>query len=189
MAVSMSQARRLCSAAELRVVAASRRASLAALTPARLRQKIAVARKLRDKWRDQARRQRRARQGTARARGAASAAQETRTRRKAQLFQETLARFEKRLAAVEKAARLEARKKARARKKTRARKKARARKKTQATAGGALRELPRAKAREAAAAHADARRKSARFERTAQHRIQGHVSSRGRRHQAKRDKR
>jgi hypothetical protein len=205
MAVSLAQARRICSATELRVVAASQPAALEALTPGRLRQKIGVARRLRNKWRDQARRQRRARQGKAAARGAVRAAQETRTRKKAQLFQETLARFEKRRAALEKAARAarkksarEASKKGSARPRTRAGRKLarrqqaarkRAARKSTRAGGGLPRELPRAKGREAAAAHADARRKSARFERTAQHRIHGHVSSRGRRRQARRDAR
>lgn len=95
MAISASQAKALCNASELALVAASNRTQLAALSPAQLRQKVSRARKLRDKWRDQADRQRRAAQTK---QGARQTSDSARSAKKAQLFAEVLDRFEKRLA-------------------------------------------------------------------------------------------
>ena len=65
MAISMGRAKTLCSASELALVQASTRQELGRHSAARLRQKETRARKLRDKWRDQATSQKRAAQAKA----------------------------------------------------------------------------------------------------------------------------
>jgi len=95
MAISMSKAKSLCNANELALVAASSRTQLSALSPAQLRQKVSRARKLREKWRDQAERQRR---GAQTRQGARQTSASARSAEKAQLFAEVLERFETRLA-------------------------------------------------------------------------------------------
>lgn len=97
MAISMSKAKALCNANELSLVAASGRSQLGALSASQLRQKVARSRKLRDKWRDQAQRQRRESQTK---QGARQTSASARSAEKAQLFAEVLERFEKRLAKV-----------------------------------------------------------------------------------------
>jgi hypothetical protein len=97
MAISTSKAKSLCNASELSLVTASARLQLAALSASQLRQKVAQSRKLHDKWRDQAERQRRAAQAK---QGARQTSASARSAEKAQLFAEVLERFEKRLAKV-----------------------------------------------------------------------------------------
>ena len=82
MAISMSQAKSLCNASELALVAASSRSQLSSLTASQLRQKVTRARNLRDKWRDQFERQRRAAQSKQAARQTSASA---RSAKKAQL--------------------------------------------------------------------------------------------------------
>lgn len=101
MPINMSQAKALCSASELQLVEASRRDDLKKLTNAQLRQKITRARKLRDKWRDQAEKQRRESQEQQQARATAP---NERTRKKAELFAEVLRRFEEQLQKTERSA-------------------------------------------------------------------------------------
>ncbi len=98
MAQSMAKARSLCTKSEIELVAASSPKNLSKLSAARLRQKVAQARKLRDKWLDQAQQQRRAKQAAQQARGTSSA---VRSEQKAELFAEVLDRFEKRLQKVD----------------------------------------------------------------------------------------
>ena len=98
MAINMSQAKALCTASELQLVEASRRDELKKLTAAQLRQKVTRARKLRDKWRDQAEKQRRQTQEQQQAR---AMAKNERTRKKAELFAEVLRRFEEQLGKAE----------------------------------------------------------------------------------------
>ncbi len=97
MAVSMSEARKLCTSAELDLVLMSGTKRIGDLDAKQLQAKIRRARTLRDKWRDQSSRQVRETKTeqpekleTANARSAT----------KAQLFAETVERFEKRLAKV-----------------------------------------------------------------------------------------
>ena len=65
MAISMVRAKALCSNSELALVKSSTRQEIGRHSAARLRQKETRARKLRDKWRDQAAGQRRASQAKA----------------------------------------------------------------------------------------------------------------------------
>jgi len=94
MTISMSKAKSLCNASELSLVADSGRSQLGALSASQLRQDVARSRKLRDKWRDQAERQRREVQLK---QGARQTSASARSSEKAQLFAEVLDRFETRL--------------------------------------------------------------------------------------------
>jgi hypothetical protein len=98
MAISMVRAKALCSASELALVKASTRQEIGGHTAARLRQKETRARKLRDKWRDQAIGQRRSAQAKAGSRGAGA---NKNSAEKAELFDEVLGRFTAQLAKVE----------------------------------------------------------------------------------------
>jgi hypothetical protein len=93
----LAKARELCTAAELRLVRSSGQPALGKLGEAQLKKNVALARKLRDKWRDVTTRQRRRVQGK---RGAREADKDTRSRRKSELFTEVLARFESQLGRV-----------------------------------------------------------------------------------------
>ncbi len=110
MKVNLRSARALCTANELDLVVASGGEGLRALSEARLKQKVVRARTLRDKYRDLLRRQRLAarRPGAKPARDDANA----RTAAKADLFEQTLARFVDRLAQVQAAAKKAVAKKA-----------------------------------------------------------------------------
>lgn len=98
MAFTLAQAKTLCNASELKLVSASTRNEIGKLSAARLRQKIALARKQRDKWRDQAKSQRRATQEKQRGRQTSDNA---RSAKKAELFADVLQRFETQLAKVD----------------------------------------------------------------------------------------
>jgi len=94
--IDLSKARELCTAAELRFVESSRGRALAKATEAQLKEKIALARDLRDKWWDAFTRQRRQRKRErfSTARG------NVRSQQKSELFAEVLARFEAQLKKV-----------------------------------------------------------------------------------------
>ena len=94
---TLSKARELCSASELRLVAAGAPKEIGKLDEAQLKRHVVLARKLRDKWRDQATRQTR---GVQRATQARVTDDNARSREKAALFADLLARFEARLAKV-----------------------------------------------------------------------------------------
>lgn len=100
MVITVSKAKALCTASELTLVRASTVKEIGKLSVVQVRQKVDRARKLRDKWRDQAEKQRRTAQATHRARqvGASS-----RSVDKAELFAEVVARFEAQLANLESA--------------------------------------------------------------------------------------
>jgi hypothetical protein len=100
MAISMVRAKALCSNGELALVKASTRQEMGRHSAARLRQKETRARKLRDKWRDQAASQRRASQAKVGARDVEAAA---RSAEKAELFDEVLGRFSTQLETLESA--------------------------------------------------------------------------------------
>jgi hypothetical protein len=95
--ISRATASRLCTRPELDLVEASYPANAKLLSPARLRQKVGRARKLRDKYRDLARRQRSESRGKSAPRRSRPAAGHENTTRKAQLFTEVLDRFEAQL--------------------------------------------------------------------------------------------
>jgi hypothetical protein len=97
MAYDRRTIRELTTASEFGLVEASFAPAVRTLSPHRLRTSIARARRLRDKHRDLRRRQRLAqRERTGTKQGAAQ-----RTARKAAIFEETLARFTRRLEALE----------------------------------------------------------------------------------------
>jgi hypothetical protein len=98
MAISTSKAKSLCNANELALVTASARTQLNALSAPRLRQKVTLARKLRDKWRDQATSQKRTSQAKA---GTRDAGDNKNSAEKAELFDEVLSRFSAQLAKAE----------------------------------------------------------------------------------------
>jgi hypothetical protein len=94
MAISRSTAARLCTGAELELVDASSASRIRQLTPGRLQQKVRMARRLRDKYRDLARRQRLEARGKRAPQRSRPARGNVNTERKAELFDEVLARFE-----------------------------------------------------------------------------------------------
>jgi hypothetical protein len=95
MAYTMKRARALCSGSELELVAASFSAAQDAASPARLKAQIVRARRLRDKYRDLWRRQRLANRERTGTKVGARPGSNARTKEKAQLFEETLKRFER----------------------------------------------------------------------------------------------
>jgi hypothetical protein len=97
MAITRITAQRLCTAPEFELFEASLPPSAKQLTPGRLRQKVTRARRLRDKYRDLAKRQRLEARGKRAPQRARPAQGQENTERKAQLFQETLERFETQL--------------------------------------------------------------------------------------------
>lgn len=92
--VDLRVARRLCTDSELKLVWSSRPDALSALGAKELKKRVTLARRQRDKWRDNFTRQRRGAQQALAARVPAGA---TRSAEKAQLFDAVLARFEDRL--------------------------------------------------------------------------------------------
>jgi hypothetical protein len=88
----MSQVKALCTQSESALVQASRKPELEKLSPARVKQLAARARKLFDKWQGQGRSQARAR-----SRQVGSPDVDTRTQQKALIFKEALTQFESRL--------------------------------------------------------------------------------------------
>jgi hypothetical protein len=99
MAVTRQKAREVCNKAELELVEQSFQPEVKKLTPARLRSKISRARKLQDKFREQARKQHRALKAGRGGRPRKGA--NVRTELKARIFEETRERFENRLKAIE----------------------------------------------------------------------------------------
>jgi hypothetical protein len=98
MAVSIARAKSLCNTAELKLLRASTKSEISKLSASQLKQKVSRARTLRDKWNDQARKQRRTAQSAQRTRQAEGNA---RSLEKAALFTDALTRFETQLAKLE----------------------------------------------------------------------------------------
>lgn len=98
MVLTLAQAKSLCTASELTLVKASTRSEIGKYSVVQIRQKVDRARRLRDKWRDQADTQRRTTQAAHRARQVDSS---VRSADKAQLFAEVLSRFEAQLVILE----------------------------------------------------------------------------------------
>jgi hypothetical protein len=187
MAYTRTSAKRLLSAAELELYDMGRREGIAQLDRRTLVAKIKRARNLRDKYRDLFRRQRlETRERTGSKRGQSGVAN-VRTREKAELFGELLARFEAKLAKVDAAAKLAAQRAAKA--------------KAAAQAARGTRKGPSGKGAAAGKPAADARfgglisprAKSAiakrQLQKTRMTTIHAHVRSQGKRNQAKRDRR
>lgn len=211
MAISKPAARKLTTQSEWTLLEASYPSRVRELTPARLRQKITRARKLQDKYRDLARQQRGEARGKRRVKGTSPAEGNANTRAKQELFSDALSRFEAQLARVEaKAAKAGAagKRKGEAKGMARATGKGNADDKAKGSAKGSAiaKETARRKAKriakrmekrdaretsEALAVSARSRsaRKSAALARTGATTHHGHVGSRGRRKQARRDSR
>lgn len=94
MAYTVKEAKTLCTKPEFELVTMAHKSDLAALGPARLRQKITRVRKLRDKFRDESARQRREARGKADPRATRAAQGNERTVKKAEIFADVLERFE-----------------------------------------------------------------------------------------------
>ena len=176
MPIPIHQARDLCTKREFELYFASRPREITRLTAARLRSKIALARRLRDKYRGLAKTQKRIARGKQAPRPARTGTGD-RMRRKAKLFAEVMARFQQRLREVEDAAR--------GAEIAAARKKLAAKRKKKASA----RKRPGVKAAKPAPAtrKAEAAAKRSRLDRSGRKRIETHTSARGRRRQAQRD--
>ncbi|MBX3364749.1 MAG: hypothetical protein KF866_08300 [Phycisphaeraceae bacterium] len=101
MAVSISRAKTLCTAPEFALVSASSATAVKAMSADRLRDKIARARKLRDKYRDLAERQRRESRGKQSPRGKRPSQSNEATQTKQQIFAEAMERFQTALTRLE----------------------------------------------------------------------------------------
>jgi hypothetical protein len=97
MALNLRKAKELCNKSEWELVEASKRDAISTLNETQLKRHVARARKLRDKWRDQAVTQRRK---TQQAQNARTTSANARSAEKTEIFDEVLSRFEKRLAKV-----------------------------------------------------------------------------------------
>lgn len=104
MATTKKQAEKLCNKAELELFVNSLPAELKPLTRAQVFRKVQSARRLRDKQQDLLRRQRLASREKSGAKDGKSGAANARTEQKVVLFTEALARFEKRLEQLDRAA-------------------------------------------------------------------------------------
>ncbi|MBL0143604.1 MAG: hypothetical protein IPP91_16210 [Betaproteobacteria bacterium] len=196
MAYTTAQAGKLLNASEFALFAASRASDLKTLTTARLRAKLKRARALRDKFRDLFKRQRLATRARTGSKAGLSGAANQRTRQKAEVFTEVLQRFEKRLAQLEAAESRAARTKAAAQARLVLSRKRRA------DAAKVATRQPRTSSKAPAKPPrrvttgpqpTTERARSARYAMQAnvagQQAIRGHVSTKGRRNQAKRDNR
>ena len=232
MAINMKEARTLCSSSELQLVHSATQTEIVKLTPARLRAKIDRARKLRNKFRDLARQQRRESRGKSKPRSSRPAQGNEATKRKEEIFAEAIAAFEARLAKLagaqrKKAGKKTARKAGAAKKVTKKKvtkkkvakkvakktakkasnrtasavagkagsaptikpKKTTKKKRTLGSVDTGERKLSRTAVLIAQSEETRAIRSQKRQRRSGATKIQGHVSSRGRRNQAKRDSR
>ncbi len=101
MPLTRKQAQQLLTKAEFEFASQSWSPAILAHSPARLRQKISRARRLRDKYRDEARRQAAEAKGSRTPRGRRAAQTNRNTELKAKIFDEALNRFQQRLAVLE----------------------------------------------------------------------------------------
>lgn len=180
MPYTLKTARALCNADEIELVAASFPDPGATLTRARVISKLMRARRLRDKYRDLYKRQRLANRSRTGTKFGARPGSNARTEEKARLFDETLKRFEAKLAKLDAAER-----------------------KVLAAKAGAKRRAispaapPRAPAAKRSAPprrgymseHARQANRRQRLQRTGAKKIRAHVRAQGRRNQARRDAR
>ena len=189
MAVSAAVARKLCTAQEWTLVASSRGEALKALPPYRLKSKVTRARTLQDKYRALERRQAGEARGKRGARSTRPAQGNKNTALKTQIFAEALERYQRQLAAVERAAAKKPAGKAKASKA----KAAKAAKLTAKTRRGVARAARREDARTVAGKvqsfSARGARKAGQMEAAGKTRIQAHAGGRGQRRQTRRDSR
>jgi hypothetical protein len=186
MTIPAKDVKQLCTAAELQLVNLSFGQTLKGVTPARLRQLIAQARRLRDKYRGESQRQRRESRGKAAPRGRTPSRGNNRTVQKVQVFQETLDRFQ---AKLDKLCKPEPEKKAKAAAQPAPRKKAKSAAKAAATpaTSGTGKQARRLLRREKHDADTQSARQSNLQARTPRARLKGHVSATTRKAQARRD--
>lgn len=195
MATTLIQARKLLTAAELDLFAASRAPALNALTPVQLRGKLKRSRTLRDKFRDLLQRQKlamRERDGNKQGRSGVANA---RTEQKEALFADVLDTFTRRLAQVEAVQARAAEKAAAAEAKAKSKAKPAVPAKQPAKASPSAARSPKAPAQSPRASKTlGPTAESARVARhvmqpklAGQQKVHAHVAARGRRNQAKRD--
>jgi hypothetical protein len=184
MPYNRTAAKKLLNASELELFDAGRRDEIGALSAAQLRARIGRTRRLRDKHRDLYRRQRVSTRERTGSKSGIGGDANLRTRQKAEMLGELLARFETRLAQIEAA---QQRAQLQAAKRERRATKSRVKRAGAAPARAAKRAVPKATGfMSTAAKSADTRRQLVQTGRVAVH---AHMSSRGRRSQAKRDRR
>lgn len=196
MAYTPAQAVKLLNAGEFALFAASRADALKTHTAARLRAKVRRARALRDKFRDLLKRQRLATRTRTGSKAGVSGVANQRTRQKAEVLAEVLQRFEKRLAQVEAAEARAARTKAAVQARVALSRKRRADAARVATRQPSTSAKAPAKPPDRVTQVLRSTTESARsaqhamqFNIAGQQAVRGHVSAKGRRNQAKRDKR
>ncbi len=195
MTISKPAARKLATQAEWTLLESSYAPLLKEITPGRLKQKITRARKLQDKFRDLSRQQRGEARGKRRAKSTRAAAGNDNTVNKQLMFSEALERFEVQLGKLEAKAAKEA---TRAEKAKAKRAPAAMRKTAKKSAKKGLKAAKRNAASQVAGKKAAMKRvsklargarKQSKLDRTGAIAHQGHVGSRGRRQQARRDSR
>ncbi len=103
MAYNRSQVQRLLTEQELALFASSLADQITGMTKAELRRKVAQARRLRDKFQDLYQRQSLATRDRTRGLAGKAGAENARTDKKARIFAEVLARFEKRIETLDRA--------------------------------------------------------------------------------------
>jgi hypothetical protein len=192
MPVSMALARRLCTQRELELVEASTPRNVKALTPGRLKQKADRARTLRNKYRDLARRQRLEARGKTRPRSRRAAQGNENTVRKAELFDDALARFLAQLDARKKAATTKAggtSKKTRAAKPATPAKRAGGKQRRGGSSPAAGQAKPASPRKPGAAARQGARQRTSQEREGARQTIRAHTRAANRRGQVRRDRR
>lgn len=196
MTINRRQARPLMTAAEYEFFETSFGDALKALTPARIAGKVRRARTLRDKYTDLLRRQKIATRGRTGSKSGANGDANARTERKAQAFGEALERFEARGSQLEAAQAREAKRKSTADAKAMLEKKKAAQKKqaanrSAATGGKVSAKRTRAGASKASPAKQAAPRKikELQMQGTRGRAVLGHVSTKVRQAQARRDSR
>lgn len=195
MATTLIQARKLLTAAELDLFAASRAPVLNAFTPVQLRGKLKRARTLRDKYRDLLQRQKLATRERAGNKQGRSGVANARTEQKEAVFAQMLDTFSRRLAQVEAALARAAEKAAAVEAKAKAKQVAAAKRPTHPVASTtrspkAPAKAPRAsKALGPTAERARVARHAMQPKMAGQQKVRAHVAARGRRTQAKRDSR
>ncbi len=170
MSISLAAARKLCTKPEFNLVQHGTKQGMKQLTPARLRQKVTRARTLREKYRDLTKQQRGEARGKRQAKGARPAQSSDNTRKKAEIFDELLSRFQQQLELVEASQQEGQAQSAAAHAKT-------------------ARPTDRAKRRKKKHESTEAIRHQKAMKRASEQKIHGHVSSAGRRNQARRDSR
>jgi len=212
MTISLKEAKTVCTAAEYQLVQSSTKKPAKNMTADRAKKDIAAARRLRDKYRSLAQRQRREARGKQAPRGKRPAAGNDRTVLKAKLFDETRLRFEAMLQQLRsdkpatkspakagkkssKSAPAKTAKTSKASAKAPAKGKPAAAPRSTSTAKSASLFAPteailsRRSSRSAKSDDAKLGRKKSHFAATPLKRIRGHVSAAGRRKQGRRDSR